>query len=59
MQEFETNYRKLMDLVNSLSDDQLSVRRRFVTPQLRLASDIVATEFVLHGLHPVYKAATP
>jgi hypothetical protein len=59
MEEFETNYRKLIDFVNSFRDDQFEVKRRVGNIPLRSASDIFATSFMLHGLHHVYEAATP
>jgi hypothetical protein len=59
IEEFETNFRNLIDLAESFSDDQLNVKRRFITPEPRLASDIFAVEFALHGLQHVCEAATP
>ena len=59
MEEFETNYRKAIDFVNSFSDGQFEVKRRIGDMPLRSASDIFATSFMLHGLHHVYEAATP
>lgn len=57
MQTFEGNYRKLMDWVKSVPDEQLGVRRRFISDTVPV-SDILADAVVLHGLHHVYEAKT-
>ncbi len=55
MQAFETNYRKVIDFVKSLPDDQLNLRRRLFSDSIPV-SDILATSVMLHGLHHVYEA---
>ena len=57
MQAFEANYRKLIDFVKSVPDDQWNVRRRFASDPVPV-SDIVGTSVMLHGLHHVYEAAS-
>ena len=55
MQAFEANYRKLIEFVKSLPDDQLSAKRRFFSDSVPV-SDILASAIMLHGLHHVYEA---
>ena len=55
MQAFEANYRKLIDFVRSLPDEQLSMKRRFFSDTIPV-SDILASAIMLHGLHHVYEA---
>jgi hypothetical protein len=57
MAAFEGNYRKLIDFVKSLPDDQLNVKRRLISEAVPV-SDILANAIMLHGLHHVYEAAT-
>ena len=57
MQAFEANYRKLIDFVKSVPDDQLNARRRFASDPVPV-SDIVGSNIMLHGLHHVYEAAS-
>lgn len=57
MQAFEANYRKLIDFVRSLPDEQLNLRRRLVSEPMPV-SDILAAAIMLHGLHHVYEATT-
>jgi hypothetical protein len=57
MDVFEGNYRKLIDFVKSLPDDQLSAKRRLFSDAIP-ASDILANGVMLHGLHHVYEATT-
>ena len=57
MQAFETNYRKLIDYVQSLPDEQLALKRRLLSDPIPL-SDILANTIMLHGLHHVYEAAS-
>ncbi|MDO8616738.1 MAG: DinB family protein [Dehalococcoidia bacterium] len=55
MQAFEANYRKLIDFVKTLPDEQLSMKRRFFSDTIPV-SDILASSIMLHGLHHVYEA---
>ena len=55
MQAFEANYRKLIDYVKSLPDEQLALKRRLLSDPIPL-SDILANTIMLHGLHHVYEA---
>ncbi len=55
MEAFERNYRKLIDFVKSLPDEQLNAKRRFFSEPVRV-SDILASSAMLHGLHHVYEA---
>ena len=57
MQAFEANYRKLIDFVKSVPDDQLNARRRFASEAVPV-SDILGNTIMLHGLHHVYEAAS-
>ncbi len=57
MAAFEGNYRKLIDFVKSLPDDQLNVKRCLISEAVPV-SDILANAIMLHGLHHVYEAAT-
>ena len=57
MQAFEANYRKLIDFVKSVPDDQLNARRRFASEAVPV-SDILGNSVMLHGLHHVYEAAS-
>ncbi len=57
MAAFEGNYRKLIDFVKSLPNDQLNVKRRLISEAVPV-SDILANAIMLHGLHHVYEAAT-
>jgi hypothetical protein len=55
MQAFEANYRKLIDYVKELPDEQMNQKRRFFSESIPV-SDILANTVVLHGLHHVYEA---
>ena len=57
MQAFEANYRKLIDFVKAVPDDQLNARRRFASDSVPV-SDILGNSVMLHGLHHVYEAAS-
>jgi hypothetical protein len=57
MKAFEENYGKLIDFVESLPDDQLNARRRFMSDTVPV-SDILANSIMLHGIHHVYEAAS-
>ena len=57
MQAFEANYRKLIDFVKSVPDDQLNTRRRMASEAVPV-SDILGNTIMLHGLHHVYEAAS-
>jgi hypothetical protein len=57
MQAFEANYRKLIDFVKSVPDDQLNARRRYASDPVPV-SDILGNAVMLHGLHHVYEAAS-
>ena len=57
MQAFEANYRKLIDFVKSVPEDQLNARRRFASDSVPV-SDILGNSVMLHGLHHVYEAAS-
>jgi hypothetical protein len=57
MQAFEANYRKLIDFVKSVPDDQLNARRRMASEAVPV-SDILGNTVMLHGLHHVYEAAS-
>ena len=55
MQAFEGNYQKLIEFVRATPDDLLHAKRCFLS-ELETASDILATNVMLHGLHHVYEA---
>ena len=55
MQAFEANYRKLIDYVKSVPEDQLNAKRRLLSDKMPV-SDILANSVMLHGLHHVYEA---
>lgn len=55
MQAFEGNYQKLIEFVRAAPDDLLHTKRRFLS-EVVTASDILATNVMLHGLHHVYEA---
>ena len=57
MQAFETNYRKLIDYVRSVPEEQWSTKRRLLSDLIPV-SDILANGVMLHGLHHVYEAAS-
>ena len=57
LRAFEANYRKLIDFVKSVPDEQLDAKRRFISDSIPV-SDILATNIMLHGLHHVYEAAS-
>jgi len=57
MQAFEANYRKLIDFVKSVPDDQLNAKRRLASEAVPV-SDILGNAVMLHGLHHVYEAAS-
>jgi hypothetical protein len=57
MAALEANYAKLIGFVKSLPDEQLNVKRRFISDAV-LVSDILANAIMLHGLHHVYEAAS-
>jgi hypothetical protein len=58
MAALEANYAKLISFVKSLPDEQLNVKRRFISDAVPV-SDILATAIMLHGIHHVYEAASP
>jgi len=55
MQTFEGNYRKLIDFVKALPEEQLNLRRRLLSDSIPV-SDILGNAVMLHGLHHVYEA---
>ena len=55
MQAFEANYRKLIDFVKSVPDDQLNAKRRFASDPVPV-SDIVGSAIIPPGPPPVYGA---
>ena len=55
MKTFEENYRKLIEFVWSLPEEQLNAKRRFFSEVVPV-SDILASSTMLHGLHHVYEA---
>ncbi len=55
MQEFETNYGKLIEFVKTVPDEQLNLKRRLLSDSIPV-SDILANAIMLHGLHHVYEA---
>jgi hypothetical protein len=57
MTALEANYAKLIGFVKSLPDEQLNVKRRFISDAVHV-SDILANAIMLHGLHHVYEAAS-
>lgn len=57
MQSFENNYRKLIEMVSSLPEEQLQQERTFLSYRVPV-SDILATVLGLHGLHHVYEASS-
>ncbi len=57
MAAFEANYRKLIDFMKSVPDEQLNARRRYITDTVPV-SDILANAIMLHGIHHVYEAAS-
>jgi len=57
MQAFEANYGKLIEWLQSLPDDTLNMKRRFLSESIPV-SDILASSIMLHGIHHVYEANT-
>lgn len=57
MQAFEANYRKLIDFVKTVPDEQLSQKRRLLSDPIPV-SDILANAIMLHGIHHVYEASS-
>jgi hypothetical protein len=57
MKGFEDAYGKLIEFVKALPDDQMGLKRRFISDSVPV-SDILATSVVLHGLHHVYEASS-
>jgi hypothetical protein len=57
MEAFEGNYRKLMDFVRAMPEDQLQVRRSFFSGPVPV-SQILASVAVLHAMHHIYEAAS-
>jgi len=55
MAAFEANYRKLIEFVKALPDEQLQMKRSFLSGPIPV-SDILASNVMLHGLHHVYEA---
>ena len=55
MKTLEENYRKLIDYLKSLPDEQLNAKRRFFSEVVPV-SDILASSTMLHGLHHVSEA---
>jgi len=54
-QAFETNYSSLIDFVKTMPDDQLQMKRAFLSESIQV-SDILASTIMLHGIHHVYEA---
>ncbi len=54
-QTFETNYGNLIEFVKSMSDEQLQMKRAFLSNSIPV-SDILASLIMLHGIHHVYEA---
>ncbi len=52
---FEKNYAALIDFVKGLPEDQLNMKRSFLSDPIHL-SDILASTVMLHGIHHVYEA---
>ena len=57
MAAFEANYRKLIDFMKSVPDEQLNARRLYISDTVPV-SDILANAIMLHGIHHVYEAAS-
>ena len=57
MQAFEAGYRRLIDYVKSVPDEQWNARRRLASERVPV-SDILGNAVMLHGLHHVYEAAS-
>jgi hypothetical protein len=57
MQSFEDNYRRLIDMVKSLPEEQLQQKRTFLSYRIPV-SDILANTLMLHGIHHVYEASS-
>ena len=57
IQAFETGYRRLIDYVKSVPDEQWDARRRLASEPVPV-SDILGNAVMLHGLHHVYEAAS-
>lgn len=55
MAAFEANYARLIEFVRALPDDQLQMKRSFLSGPIPV-SDILASNIMLHGLHHVYEA---
>ena len=55
MTAFEENYRRLIDFIRSMPNEQLNAKRRFISDTMPV-SDILANCIMLHGLHHVYEA---
>jgi hypothetical protein len=56
MQAFETNYRNLIDYIKGVPDEQLTLKRRFLSESIPVG-DIIGNAVMLHGIHHVYEAA--
>jgi len=54
-QAFETNYGSLIDFVKTMPDEQLQMKRAFLSESIPV-SDILASTIMLHGIHHVYEA---
>ena len=54
-QAFETNYGSLIDFVKTMPDEQLQMKRAFLSESIPV-SDILASAIMLHGIHHVYEA---
>ena len=54
-QAFETNYGTLIDFIKAMPDEQLQMKRAFLSDSIPV-SDILASAIMLHGIHHVYEA---
>ena len=57
MQKFEDSYRNLIDFVQGMPEDQLTLKRRFGALEATVA-DMMASLLVLHSLSHIYLAST-
>jgi hypothetical protein len=55
LQTLDTNYGKLIEWTNTLSDEQLAGRKTFLTMTMP-GSDLVMTLTVMHSVHHIYEA---
>lgn len=57
MEALEGNYRRLADFIRGLPEEDLKLRRRFLSASVPV-SNIIAAVAVLHAMHHIYEAAS-